>query len=155
MNHNHVILEEEFSIAGLQISTNNKNEFNPKTAKIMGLWENFHQTSLISQLTPEGHFIYGVYSEYQSDENGDYSVTAGINAKHLNSQDEDLQEVVIHPGKYLIFEARGELPGALIETWQYIWKYFSNSSSLKRKFTSDFEKYISEIEVHIYIGLED
>ena len=155
MNQKEIKIENPLAISGLQVSTNNKNEFDPETAKILGLWENFHTTTLISQLTEKDPFIYGVYSDYQSDENGDYSVTAGINAKNLNSPDQDLQEVIIHPGRYLVFEARGELPGAIIETWQYIWKYFSDTSSPKRKFTADFEKYISETEVDIHIAVED
>lgn len=148
-----VEIAEQIEVYGLQIRTNNKNEFNPKTAKIMGLWENFHSTTLVSQLTEKDPFIYGIYSNYQSDENGEYSVTAGINSNNVSSNDQGLKEVIIQPGHYLVFEARGELPGAIIETWQYIWKYFSDSSSPKRKFTADFEKYISDTEIDIYIAV--
>jgi predicted transcriptional regulator YdeE len=155
MNHRNVKIEAQFLITGLQIRTINTNEFNPEAAKIMGLWEDFHNTTLISQISEKDPFIYGVYSDYQSDENGEYSVTAGINSVNITSQDHNLQDIVIHPGNYLVFEARGELPGAIIETWQYIWTYFSDPSNPKRKFTSDFEKYISETEVDIHIAVED
>jgi len=41
-------------------------------------------------------------------------------------------------GKYLKFVAGGEMPKAVIKTWEEIWK---RDEELQRKYTADFEVY--------------
>jgi len=124
-----------FFVYGPSISTNNRDEFDPVTAKIAGLWAQFFATS---PSLP----VYGVYSNYESDANGQFDVTAGTHAK---------SGIEIKEGRYLVFKARGPMPTAVIDAWSFIWRYFEEYP-IKRSFLSDFEAYGSEgVDIHIGI----
>jgi predicted transcriptional regulator YdeE len=148
-----IVLDKTFSVTGFYIRTNNENEFNPETAKIIGLWGEFSQSVLPTYIDKNDPHAYGVYSQYASDHEGDYTLITGINSKNISKQSEDYQEVIIQSGHYLVFEADGKQPESIINTWKYIWKYFDDHSAPQRKFTTDFEKYISDSKVEIYIAI--
>ena len=63
---------------------------------------------------------------------------------------------IIPPARYLLFTASGQMPGALVETWQRIWKYFSGSPAYKRAYTADFELHRADRPngVQIYIAVK-
>ncbi|OEH45489.1 hypothetical protein lpari_03540 [Legionella parisiensis] len=71
-----LIKVEAFNVVGLRERTKNINEFNPQTAKLPALWDRFHQSQIAAQ--KPNSLIYGVYSDYESDDKGFYTVTAGI-----------------------------------------------------------------------------
>lgn len=52
-----------------------------------------------------------------------------------------------------MFEARGAMPEAVIQTWSFIWSYFEQHPEINRSFLTDFETYKTPEEVHIYIGI--
>ncbi len=61
---------------------------------------------------------------------------------------------ILEEGFYLIFPVKGKRPEASLETWRRILAYFEDESiDERRSFSSDFEKYISEDEAEIYIGV--
>ncbi len=74
----------------------------PRRQKIPALWSDFFATS---PATP----VYGVYSNYASDAGGPFDVTAGSAAE---------SGLHIQPGRYLVFQARGAMPEAVIAGWQ-------------------------------------
>jgi len=70
-------------------------------------------------------------------------------------KNEELETVTLYEGNYLCFEAKGEMPQAVIETWGEIWAYFSGDNcSEKRVFKTDFELYLGQDKAEIYIGVE-
>ena len=150
-----IILEDSFSILGLQIKTSNADEFDAKKRKIPNLWQEFFASSLMMRSDENDPYVYGVYSGYENNYQGEYFVTAGINAQSLLLEDEIFHEVIIQTGRYLVFEGIGTQPEAIINTWMYIWKYFSDNAHPQRKYTTDFEKYVSKDKVDIYIAVED
>jgi len=154
-NPKKVTIAEEFSVIGLQTRTQNADEFNPEKAKIMPLWMKFYGSSLISHLDQNDPCIYGVYSNYESDHNGLYSLTVGVNTKCFSDPDSKFHQVTIQPGSYLIFEAQGKQPESIIATWQEIWTYFASPTNPRWTYTTAFEKYISEDKVEIYIAVEN
>ncbi len=134
-------------IHGLKVRTTNEKEMNPETAQIGGLWGAFFEK--IMPHVPEGTAGYGVYTNYESDAMGAFDVLAGTEVEIA-----ELETVTLQSGKYLCFEAKGELPQAVIETWGEIWKYFTAVDCPdKRAFDTDFEYYLSESEAEIYIGI--
>lgn len=136
---------DSFTVTGLTVRTQNSDEFNPETAKLPGLWQQFYSGTPNLQTT-----VYGVYSGYESDANGYYDVTAGtIN----DSQDTALDSVKINSGNYLVFCGKGEMPQIVIEAWQRVWDYFASNSSYQRCFMTDFEEYKSSDEVAVFIGI--
>lgn len=140
-----------FSIVGLKVRTKNENELNPETAQIHQLWEQFFTDKIMSQ-NPESS-MYGVYSDYESDCNGLYTVTAGVQAKD-DSVESTLSTVAVKEGEYLVFKNSGEIPQVIYETWQIIWAYFSSHPELTRAYDTDFELCSGANDCAIYIGIK-
>jgi predicted transcriptional regulator YdeE len=136
---------ESFIVVGLQVRTQNSDEFNEKTAKIPNLWQQFYASGLAAN-TP----IFGVYSNYDSDASGYYTVTVGVASEHVQAQ---WSSVKIQAGNYLVFHGIGLMPATVIETWKRIWEFFETNTQYQRNFVSDFEVYDGAEQVAIYIGL--
>ncbi|GJQ62841.1 MAG: hypothetical protein SCALA702_18940 [Melioribacteraceae bacterium] len=141
-------------ISGIATSTQNSKEMNPFTAKIGKQWDRFYSEQIalkvVKPVNPE--LIYGVYTQYQSDHNGEYTILSGIESETKQQTDPDLLSIELDAGRYLVFKAKGELPAAIIDTWGFIWDYFSKNKNVERKYTTDFELYATD-EVAIYIGI--
>ncbi|KAB7887066.1 GyrI-like domain-containing protein [Poseidonibacter ostreae] len=137
-------------ISGISVTTNNKNEMNEETAKIATLWDDYSENSVYSATHDKANnsSMYGVYSNYTSDVNGDYDVTVGVEVT------KNKKAIVIEDEKYLVFKKEGELPQVVIDTWKEIWDYFENNDEYKRKYSIDFEHYTKEDEIEIYISIE-
>ena len=140
---------ESTIVKGLQVRTKNADEMNPETQKIVPLWGRVFNEMLPT--LDEGATVYGVYHNYESDADGEYDVLVGADA--INATDE-MKSVELHAGKYLMFQVKGELPQAIIDTWIQAWAYFEDPSiDEKRAYKTDFELYKSADEVEIYIGV--
>ncbi len=137
-------------ISGITTTTNNKNELIDTSAKIAPLWEEYTTKYIYTNTLNKVKDIsmYGVYSNYTSDHNGDFDVTVGVEVSKAK------KAVVIENEKYLVFSKQGELPQIIFNTWDEIWEYFETNSEYTRKFSVDFEKYTKEDEIEIYISIE-
>ena len=147
----------EKKIIGIETHTNNQNEMNPSTAKIPGLWGKFFSEGLIKKIPNkiDPNILLGVYTNYESDHTGEYSLIASSEVSSHDSIPTRMVGSVIPSGSYLVFEAKGELPDALIKTWMHIWEFFPGNNQYKRIYTADFELYKGENEVDIYIAVEN
>lgn len=140
---------QSVKVKGLQVCTNNADEMHSDTQKIAPLWERFYRKVLPT--LKEGATVYGVYYNYESDANGAFDVTVGADVLEVT---EEMKEVTLEEGRYLVFPVKGELPQAIIDTWQQVGAYFEDPSiDERRAYETDFEKYISEDEVEIVIGV--
>ncbi|WP_423064996.1 GyrI-like domain-containing protein [Enterobacter cloacae] len=81
------------------------------------------------------------------------TVLAGRLRVCVHKSNNYFENIVIETGEYLVFEARGSMPDAIIDTWSHIWSYFEQHSELCRSFLTDFKAYKSPEEAHIYIGI--
>lgn len=146
---------ERITIVGITERTKNEDEFNPNTARLPGLWERFFSENLSQKISKDNSnpLIYGVYSDYESDASGLYTVTAGVDVPHdlLSTQ---FDTIIISGGDYLVFTNRGSMPKAIIETWQAVWQYFAENTEKKRAYKTDFEVYTSSEECAVYIGIK-
>ena len=141
----------EKTIHGLCTRTNNATEMNPQTGKIPGLWQTFDQTVPVDY--KNGERVYGVYFQYESDYNGDFTVLAGFDGAQYPSTAQ-LTSITLQEGKYLVFKRQGNMPDIAIEAWTDVWNYFCEQNAVhQRLYTTDFEFYPSgnDIEVHIAI----
>ena len=139
------------TIIGLKARTKNEDEMNPNTQKIAPLWQNFFE-NIMPTLGETPPPLYGVYSHYESDAHRAFDVLVGAETVEMSQSRE---VVVLEEGNYLCFKAKGELPQSVIETWGEIWAYFSDEDCKDvRLYKTDFEKYISQDEAEIYIGVE-
>lgn len=137
---------ESFTVTGFSVRTQNKDEFNGKTAKLPNLWQQFYT----SELATNGNIV-SVYSNYDSDATGLYTVTVGIKSQPVLTQ---CYSVTIQAGNYLVFQGIGPMPATVIEIWKQVWNFFEGNKEYRRNFMSDFEVYSGSDQVAIYIGLE-
>lgn len=138
-----------FAVQGVQVRTSNAAEQMPEQAKIGGLWQQFFSAHGVPAST-----VYGVYSGYESDWTGAFDVTAGVQAAAGNSAKPNLAEVRIEAGQYIVFQAKGAMPQAVIQAWGQVWQYFAAPrSDWQRCYATDFEQYVGADEAQVCIGV--
>ncbi len=137
---------ERFTVTGFHVRTQNRDEFNENTAKLPSLWQQFYSSDLA--VNPN---IFEVYSDYESDADGLYTVTLGVTD---DSQRTAFSKVNVQAGKYLVFEGIGPMPSTVVNTWKQIWDYFETERESQRSYISDFEAYSGSDKVAIYIGIQ-
>ena len=130
-----VTLDKPLRIAGLAARTSNAREMDPGKAAIPGLWQRFMQEQPKAGASAA---VYSVYTEYESDVNGAYTVVIGRQAD-IGAIAE--KTVTIPAGKYLEFTSTGEMPAAVVNGWKQVWEYFARSEAPARAYTADFEVY--------------
>lgn len=139
---------EAFSLVGSKIRTSNSNNGND----IGSHWHTaFQNPALLAITDKKSGMPFGLYANYESDHTGEFDHLVAFDGV---SSDDSLDTVNIHESDYLVFDASGEQPNGVINTWGEIWSYFKNHSEITRTYHADFEKYISETEVAIYIGVD-
>lgn len=141
---------KKLMLSGISTRTNNRNESNEETQKIAPLWEQYDVENIYSQTLNKVNdtSFYGIYSNYESDHNGDYDITVAVEVTKAK------KPIVIENKRYLVFKKEGELPEVAFVLWQEIWDYFENNDEYERDFLIDFEKYSKENEVEIYISIK-
>ncbi len=121
-------------VIGFSVRTKNADEASGK-GKIGPLWGRVMGEKLLDRVPGRvGSKVYGVYTDYESDHNGLYTLVVGVQSPHTGALPEGATRVTVKKGRYAVFTANGEMPGALIETWGRIW-----ASPVKRAYTTDFE----------------
>lgn len=151
-----LITRDAFTAAGIEVRTDNAREMNPATARIAGLWQRFFQENIPGSLPdkkPAGVPL-GIYTDYESDHSGGYTLIAGMETAQAGMTPAGMRVVTIPAGKYLVFTASGAMPQALIETWGTVWTYFSSNPRYTRAYTTDFEEYLSDDKVAVYIAVK-
>ena len=146
---------DAFNIIGIAIKTTNANR---QAALDLGqLWEQFYSQHIIDQIPNKmGPEIYGIYTDYESDYQGNYTAIIGCKVLHLEEIPSGLIGKIIQGGRFQKFIAKGEMPAAVGSTWQQIWAV---DHSLNRAYQADFEIYGAKAqngvnsEVAIYVGV--
>jgi predicted transcriptional regulator YdeE len=95
----------------------------------------------------------GVYTDYESDQNGRYRVIAGAAVAEDTVPPQGLVGMTTPSGDYLVFRGTGAMPEVVMQTWASVWSYFSAAKRYVRAFTTDFERYPrpDAIEIHIAV----
>jgi len=141
------IHKSTLGLSGLVTRTNNAAESQAETAKIGPLWQAYF--SVHPDALAEGGSMYGVYHEYQSDMDGDYSVLVGT-----PTTSDDSSDIRLATGDYLKFSGSGKMPDCVVELWREIWRYFTSSEcQYQRSYHTDYEVYSDTTRVDIYIGI--
>ena len=77
-------ISKTITISGFSIRTDNATEMDPQTGQIAKLWQTFDKTVPVDY--KNGERIYGVYSDYESDHTGKFTVLAGFDGNDSSSQ---------------------------------------------------------------------
>ncbi len=142
----------EKRIIGLSARTTNAKEMNPATGRIGSLWKEFDRKVQVDYRN--GGRVYGVYFNYDSDAAGGYSVLAGTDQLDARATTE-LETIIIQSGKYLVFTAKGDVPGIVVDAWKRAWETFSKQDTeFERAYTTDFEYYVNQSEIELHIAVQ-
>lgn len=155
---------DQIILVGLKCRTNNQQELDPNLSKISKLVSAFvgkNYANHIQQRT-KPNVVYSVYTEYESDEHGDYTYFVGEQVKSIENQDlEKFSSLVIPAQNYKkITSTRGKIPDIVIATWQEIWRMSDEDFGGQRSYLADFEVFDQRAEnpesaeIDIYIGLK-
>lgn len=151
MEYEIVELKEETAV-GFAERTSNLDE--NCMSIIGGLWQKFYSEGGYEAIKDktDGKSL-GIYSEYEGDENGEYTVTAACRVSKADILPEGMVSAVIPAGKYAKFIVEGDLHAAVGKFWQELWQM-----DLDRTFLTDFEEYqnadMDHAVIHMYIGIK-
>jgi len=150
------LTQPEMKFTGIEVRTTNQEEMDPSTAKIPSLWERFFMEKIgenILNKKPDSP-IFGIYTKYESDNSGPYSLIIGVEVNDIEPTPSGMIGLTIPPGQFMVFTAQGPMPNTLIDTWIYIWEYFTKETSHKRLYTADYEVHHGNDKVDIYIAVK-
>ncbi|MCX3265756.1 GyrI-like domain-containing protein [Pedobacter agri] len=146
---------ENFKIIGISTETTNQN--NQASTDLGMLWQRFYTEGISNKIpNKESDDVYAIYTDYESNYTGKYSTILGHRVTTLADIPDGLVGREIKNDRLIKYTAKGEMPQAVVETWQEIW---ANDIALYRTYNADFEVYGAKSqqgaasEVEIYIGV--
>lgn len=154
---------KDLHLIGIKVRTNNKREVDPQNSKIGQTIARFWRENISEQI-PNGISpgrTFSVYTNYDSDEHGDYTYFYGQQVDSHAQVPEGLEALTIHAARYQRFTSQaGPMPKNVIELWQEIWQMPEEKLDGKRAYIADFEVYDERATdpqnsiVDIYIGVD-
>lgn len=142
---------KEKTIVGVAGVTSNDD---PNMGELIGgLWQKFYNDGYFSAINAISPFPLGVYTDYESDATGKYTIiVAGVSDGSVIP--DGAVTKVIPAGRYAKFKVRGNQVTDVGAFWANLWQM-----DLPRAYTADYEEYCSsdpdDCEVNIYISLKD
>lgn len=143
-------------IIGISARTTNKD--GQAAADLEKLWQKFTAENIFDKIENKtSSDIYCVYTDYKSDYTEDYTVLIGPEVSDFENIPDGLLGREFPEQKFKKFVAKGEMPNAVMETWQTIW---NNDSALNRAYTYDYERYTEKsfqkenAEVEIFVAVK-
>jgi predicted transcriptional regulator YdeE len=152
-----IVAKGAMTMVGVEVRTNNRNEADPTVAQIPQIWKRYLQEGLAGRIgnRTDPKATVAVYRNYESDHTGEYSYLLGAEVKQPGSVPAGMVSFTIEPANYMVFESRGSMPQALIDTWGTIWRDFTPSGARRRAYVADFEIHNvnTPAQVAIFIGV--
>ncbi len=157
----YTVQKPEITLSGVSVRTTNADEMGPN-GRLSKLWETYFQRNMASETWVNNpQFIYALYTDYESDASGAYTVLIGHDKTNdAVLTDGNYDRAVAPASKYLVFTTKkGPVYEVVAQSWGDIWAYFQDSEEV-RTFTGDFELYDAALfdpthaEVQIYIAIQ-
>lgn len=138
-----VVTRNEKKVIGFEIRTSNQLEAHQSTAQIPKAWSRFMNENCLEQIPNKSHnnIMLGLYTNYESDQNGKYSLIIGTEVSSLNEIPNGMTGISAPAAKYLEFHFEGPSSTLASGAWQQILKYFADGNDYVRTFAMDFEVY--------------
>jgi predicted transcriptional regulator YdeE len=154
------VLQSPFYVAGFLVRTNNAHDASGK-GKIGDLWQRLYKENLGAQIPNRADSaLTVVYSEYASDEKGDYNYLLGARVSSVDHLPAGMAWKQVQPGTYAVIPTDvGQMPGVLQEAWRRIWQMPPAELGGKRAFATDYEIYDersanpAHAQVEIHVGI--
>jgi predicted transcriptional regulator YdeE len=156
----HRTLHQPLTIAGIQIRTSNSREMSG-LGQIGALWQQFFSEGIAAEIPNRtGPDLYAVYSNYASDENGEYDYLLGAPVASIASLPQGLTFATIATGEYAVLTTdKGPVVPVLQAAWKRIWSLSPSDLGGKRAFIADYEIYGERAQdpenavVEVHIGI--
>ena len=134
-----------FTLAGIACRASNAQP------KVIGdIWQRFYAEKVGRQLPQRNSdAVYALYTEYDSDHTGEYTLLLGYEVPADAEVPEGLHKVTIPAASYAVIDARGPQPETLMTAWEQIW-----DSTLTRSYACDFDIHWSQETVEIYVSID-
>lgn len=153
--------EDWFYVAGFSARTNNAREASGQGV-IGKLWQDFYQKNLGTQIPHRvGRDIIVVYSDYASDEKGDYIYLLGAPVSSVENLPQGITYRTIVAGTYAVMTTdRGPVTGVVPAEWRKVWGMSPQELGGKRTFLTDYEVYDrraddpQNAQVEFHIGID-
>jgi predicted transcriptional regulator YdeE len=162
MSHiSHKTVTEPIAVAGFEIRTSNALELSGK-GQIEALWRRFFVENLLARIPNRtSESLYVIYSNYASDENGEYDYLLGAPVSSIDGLPEGVTFEAIATGEYAaITTEKGPVKDVMQASWRKIWGLGAEDLGGKRAFLTDYEIYDERAAdpanavVEIRLGLE-
>lgn len=153
MDYEIITMKERITV-GLSARTSNSSP--DMNAVIGGLWKNFFEGGIYESIPDKKSDgkSFGIYSDYESDKDGEYTITVSCEVDKADCVPEGTIVRTIPAGRYARFIVVGDMVKAVGEFWQKLW-----SMDLDRSYICDYEEYqnsdMENAEIHMYISLKD
>jgi predicted transcriptional regulator YdeE len=157
-----IIEQKECRVIGIEVRTNNSKEMTG-TGIIPKQWDRFFKENIPAKIPGKvDSNIVVVYSNYQSDNTGDYDYLIGAKVSDASVVPAGMVAQRLPAGKYAVFTtAAGPVGKVVSEKWQEILDLESKSGlGGTRAYKADFEVYDQRSrdpqnsQVDVYIGLK-
>jgi predicted transcriptional regulator YdeE len=154
----------ELKLIGLTARTNNKDELTPGKGQIgplaMKYWNEQIANHFFHRVT--AGVTYCIYTEYESDEHGEYTYFIGEAINSFEGQNtEHYKTLTLPASNYKKFTTdAGKMPEVVINAWQEIWQINDKDFEGERAYVADFEIYDEravnpdEAVVAVFIGVK-
>ncbi len=157
-----IIEKEAIKIIGIEVRTNNKVEMSGQ-GKISQQWKTFYKEKVLSQIPKKKNpdLVLAVYTDYESDMNGEFSFIIGTEVTDDAEVPEGLTSRRIPSSKYALFSSeKGPIPDIIISIWKHIWSLKPNDIGGNRAYKTDFELYDERsknpknAQVDVYLSIQ-
>jgi len=152
------ILADPIYVAGYMVRTSNAKEM-AGNGEIGKLWTRFFQENLGAQIPNRiGQNLMVVYSDYASDEKGEYSYLLGAPVNSIDHLPAGLSYRKIPAGQYAVITTeQGPVAAVMQAAWKHIWAMPPADLGGQRAFLEDYEVYDqrasepanSQVEIHL------
>ena len=135
---------------------------NPTTSKIGELAVLYWGQNLAAQFSNRKNpgVTFSVYTEYDSNEHGDYTYFIGEKVGSFKNIPSEFQKLIIPAAKHQKFTTvSGKIPEMVINAWKEIWGMTIEDFSGTRAYRADFEIYdqraidTTNAVIDIYVGI--
>ena len=105
--------------------------------------------------------MFAVYTNYESDEHGEYTYFLGEEVNDFEDIQQGFETLTIPTQTYVKFTSSpGKIPAVVIDMWQKIWQMKAADLGGERAYIADFEVYDERSKnpdhavLDIYIGIK-
>lgn len=155
----------ELRLVGITTRTNNAHIFeaDPSANKIAATVQKYFHNGFSEKINGRKNpgTTFCVYTNYESDVNGDYTYFIGEEVVSFDQINDELEMLTIPVQNYAKFTNEpAPMPAACIDMWQDIWKMKTSDLGGERAYVADFEVYDERSSDHnnvtldIYIGIK-